>query len=282
MKPIQNPFSLYDFLGYLIPGILLILGLLLLSEVDAVAADPIGAMNKSLSSMSVELSLAALVVCYLVGQVASYVSSMTIEKYSNWSIGYPSKYLLKIRSRAFFELTTRGGECVVDVLMRLVLCALILPVVLIDLIVGKLLMFRRTLAKELDQQLVSIIQEKTRALVKARYAAPYHHGEDADFFRVYYHYAMEKCPNHYAKFQNYVALYGFTRTITLIAVILFWYSVGQALSCRIELSICLWTIPMMAAFSYLMYASFNKFYRKFSLEVLMAVCANYQASPVEA
>lgn len=36
------------------------------------------------------------------------------------------------------------------------------------------------------------------------------------------YYAVENAPNHFSKMQNYVALYGFFRTLTPIAVLLFW------------------------------------------------------------
>jgi hypothetical protein len=276
MKPIQNPFSLYDFLGYLIPGLLLILGVLFLSDVGSVVVDPIGTINTALSSISIELSLVALVVCYFLGQIISYISSMTVEKYSNWTIGYPSKYLLRIETSSFWELQTKGWTRVVDILIRLILCGLMLPMVLLDLLVGNVFKFRRTLAKPLDKQLVTVIVEKAFALVKACFTSTYEHNKDDDFFRIYYHYALEKCPNHYAKFQNYVALYGFTRTMTIVTVILFWFNLFQAVSCRVDPSICMWTLAILAGLSYLMYASFNKFYRKFSLEVLMAISANYE------
>jgi hypothetical protein len=276
MNKLPNPFSLYDFLGYLIPGMLLALGLLAAANLNVFADKPIETINQALSQISVELSLVGLVVCYLIGQITSYVSSMTIEKYLNWSVGYPSKYLLKIGGGRFWRVSTHGWEKLIDLAIRAILYLLILPVVIMDLVFGVLFKFRRTLAKELDDQLITIIKEKTSELVRSSFRNSYEQASDADFFRIYYHYAMEKCPNHYGKFQNYVALYGFTRTVTLIFVALFWFNLIQAITCSVVMSICIWTLPALVILCYIMYASFSKFYRKFSLEVLMAVTANYE------
>ena len=94
---------------------------------------------------------------------------------------------------------------------------------------------------------------------------------DLDFFRYVYHYALENAPSHVTKMQNYVALYGFLRTIAFIAVVVFWVGVWHAF---MGLS-GIWTSVLMVAVSavlaYLMFMAFVKFYRRFSLEALMAM-----------
>ena len=76
----QNPFSLYDFLGYFIPGALL---LFMLSCIDwsqsglaylTIIENKIGGNNY----------LSFVICSYIVGHLTSFLSSVTIEKYSIW------------------------------------------------------------------------------------------------------------------------------------------------------------------------------------------------------
>jgi hypothetical protein len=155
-----------------------------------------------------------------------------------------------------------------------------LPISFFDLVIGHWCKFRELYAKPLDELLRDIIRNKLSALLTQ------HAGlknlpqntppSNSDFFRYAYHYAVENAPNHLPKMQNYVALYGFLRTLTLISVIFFW-SIFWYL-CTGKLSLCIafeWLI-FSSLLSYVLYMSFVKFYRRFSLEALMALATTFK------
>jgi hypothetical protein len=101
---------------------------------------------------------------------------------------------------------------------------------------------------------------------------------DPDYFRLIYHYANEHTKNHYAKMQNYVALYGFTRTMCFVSIIIFWAVVVVSISSKAFNIYTLGYLTMLFCISSIMYFDFNKFYRRYTLEALMAFTAIYDSS----
>jgi hypothetical protein len=96
--------------------------------------------------------------------------------------------------------------------------------------------------------------------------------EEVDFFTILHHFTFERTKTHNPKFQNYVALYGFLRCISFLFVIFFWVNVyffikNEFSICDILVfkTICLFILP------YLFFLSFLKFYKRYSLETLMAM-----------
>ena len=96
---------------------------------------------------------------------------------------------------------------------------------------GYLLYVRKLYRRDLDDELISIIKAKVESLIKNIGQIPnpnkYSLEKDHDFFRFVYHYAVEHAQNHLPKMQNYVALYGFLRTISLIFVSVWWLIAGH-------------------------------------------------------
>jgi apolipoprotein N-acyltransferase len=78
-------------------------------------------------------------------------------------------------------------------------------------------------------------------------------------------------PAHQPKMQNYVALYGFLRTLTFLSILSFWLIFASWLGGKLDFvySICL--LASTAFVSLILFLGFVKFYRRFSLEVLMAL-----------
>ncbi|EFB7591541.1 hypothetical protein E4J78_20195, partial [Escherichia coli] len=75
------------------------------------------------------------------------------------------------------------------------------------------------------------------------------------------------------KIQNYVALYGFCRNICLVFVITFWISFLTLIYRAIEggaVSYISISTLLSFFFVYVFYVGFVKFYRRYTLEVLMA------------
>lgn len=267
----QNPFSLYDFLGYFTPGAIFLVSIYLSLIHGHIDPD---ITQHNIPDTTGFLYFTLILLSYVVGHLLSFVSSITIEKYSIWSVGYPSKYLIGAKSPSYFDVKEpKTLRCFVRGLVFL----LILPVSLFDVLVGHLLKMRELYAKSLDPVLEEAVTSKTETLLHTLFSDEIEkrfeksrkdfNPMDSDFFRVVYHYALENAPSHRAKMQNYVSLYGFLRTITLICVIHFWFFFIHIANGKMAWG---WAIPF-SFLCYLFFMAFVKFYRRFSLEALMAI-----------
>lgn len=274
----QNPFSLYDFLGYLIPGLLMFVGFLAVHSVQrfgftlSTIESSFRSIEMTLSSLS--SSVVVLLVGYLVGHLISFLSSYFLERYSVWTVGYASKYLLRFTPERFWSASkcTRFYQILVLVLLA--------PVVALDFFLRKIGL-TTTVNRALDEQLVVAIKNKITSyvkehfeLVKTEKTSSNSDEQEKDWFRFVYHYGIEQAPNHFPKIQNYVALYGFTRTMSFAFLILFWTVVITTI-----VRGCDWNRLLLIAstggLAYLFYLDFQKFSRKFALEALMALATQY-------
>lgn len=223
----QNPFSLYDFLGYLTPGAIFIYGaMVILAHAGALAGDVIEALSFEKRQMYVPFVLTS----YTVGHLLSFISSVFIEKYTVWIVGYPSKYLLGFKPSKYFS-----GNC----LIRSIVGLFLLPISLTEYLLNLTVNYRSTYAQSLDILLITIIKVKMHSLFEEKSGltnppndAPM---SNTDFFRFAYHFAVETAPNHYPKMQNYLAIYGFLRTMTLISVLFFWGAILHMLVTTISI-----------------------------------------------
>lgn len=268
-------FSVYDFLGYLVPGILFLCGIYF------VWVYPCEFENfLNIGSMKIEHYLIFFVICYLLGHLLSFISSMTIEKYSVWSLDFPSRYLLGKPALGFWFSCTKDkdpkhphasrAKAFIRGLIKVVIFTILLPVSLTDIIVRKVFQLKDQYSRALGTEAMKFVKKGIKEIVEENISEN-EKEEDSDYFRILYHYAHEKAPNHVPKMENYVALYGFARTITFSFVILFWLSVvlgivRQNFFCTLYVPIIIWIL------SFIFYMDFNKFYRKFSVEAFMAAC----------
>jgi hypothetical protein len=270
----QNPFSFYDFLGYFTPGALFAYAALLMYGHAVHPTTPLATIESVFGPGHAELYVPFVLSAYVIGHFLSFVSSVTVERYSVWTLGYPSKYLLGQPYPSFFEVAPpKFLRTVGHTIGSLVLA----PVSLLDLLLGRLLNVRDLYAKPLDPFLIETIKDKVTELVielgLVETATEKGGLRSHDYFRIAYHFAVENCPAHYPKMQNYVALYGFLRTVTLVLVMIFWLYVWHAI--RHPSSPYLdWPLLIgIALLTYTSYAAFIKFYRRFTLEALMAISA---------
>jgi hypothetical protein len=131
-------------------------------------------------------------------------------------------------------------------------------------------------SKPLDTFIQNICIEKFADFLSERFRLPKEKREDRpDIFRLIYHYCVEKTPSHLPKMQNYVALYGFTRTIALVFNILTWIILFQGILSHQPIINVIGLSFTFSMITFILYIDFNKFYRKFSLEAIMAMTANY-------
>jgi len=277
MEMKQNPFSFYDFLGYLIPGAVFLYGMLLIFGHISSEYSAIDFIVNQLAFDKAEIYIPFVLLAYIAGHFLSFISSITIERYSIWAHGYPSKYLLGIPSKSYFQVEENKA---LRKIMRVSVLILLAPISILDWLVGAKAGLRELYAKPLDKLLVYVLRRRIESLIDNHAQVPDRnaHGKagQLDFFRYVYHYAVEHAHNHVPKMQNYVALYGFLRTLTLISLLLFWIVAWHLITGKMSLVFNLLVILISASMSYLLFMGFVKFYRRFSLEALMAMAVTYR------
>lgn len=265
----QNPFSLYDFLGYFIPGASTIYLIFIINFFKSNNSFDLDLFLNILPNANTAGVLLFLIISYVLGHLISYVSSITVETYANWRYGYPSKYLLNFTHAGYWK----GAKSFHSIFWRILLLIFLLPMVTLDYILGLKFGFKNFYHKKLDPLLVKFIIDKTNQLLMylGMDKDKYEEGEanDSDFFRIVMHYTYENSKTHQSKLSNYVALYGFLRTITLIFNILFIYITIHTLIFE-KFNYKIVIILVFTFFlSYLFFMAFMKFYRRYTLEGFM-------------
>jgi hypothetical protein len=261
----QNPFSVYDFLGYFIPGALTIY-ILLLSDGTKLNSvhDIIDVVSKN-NEFQLDQLLLFIIASYSLGHLINFCSSITIEKYSIWKYNYPSKYLMDLKpNHKYWE-----GKCYI-LAIKIVMIIIIFPVVVFDYLFGDLFKFKRFYTSNMDKYLIKAIKLKGLILLKKLGLPKVKKLGDYDFHRIFSHYVYENSKNHQAKLTNYVALYGFLRSLCFLSVLFIWQILyvnlgvtsGEKLSC---------VLLILSLMSYIFFMAFMKFYRRYSLESLMLI-----------
>lgn len=270
----QNPFSLYDFLGYLVPGAIFIYASIF-SYVHAKGGSVGDFLTTNLSFQKGEIYIPLVLISYVAGHVLGFLSSALIERYSIWSLGYPSKYLLRHKFHGYYSV---GENKCLRFIIRTVVFIVLAPVSILDFFIGKLGGFRELYAKPLDVLLVEIITGKYILLLAKNSGLKNPpkgaSAENTDFFRFIYHYVLEHSPRHVAKMNNYIALYGFLRNLCLISVVSFWIMIWHRASAS---GVNIYEIVFFGIFAFILYMAFVKFYRRFTLEALMALTVIYES-----
>ena len=211
---LKNPFSFYDFLGYLFPGLVCVMFLKMIVSIDgAITIDSIFS-HGLVSSFSWKDTVQYTVLAYVAGHLVSYFSSLTVEPYLIWSYGYPSVFLLKENyNKNFWEINQKVGK-IGTYCWKALVCILIFPICLSSLFFGRLLHFKYYVLKPLDFYLRKNINKKIDSFLKALKLSQ--RDSDADVHRIIMHYNYEHYTNHIRKYDNYIALYGFLRSLSLL------------------------------------------------------------------
>ncbi|QCK16239.1 hypothetical protein [Mangrovivirga cuniculi] len=270
----QNPFSFYDFLGYLIPGIFFLSSIYFtLDHFNYIDAK--NWLESVLLDNPIDYFI-LIIVAYVIGHIINYLSSITIEIYSNWKYGFPSKTLIARKPKGYFDFDCKKPR---NWIKRLILLPMfLLPLWPTDFIFGNLFGIKAHLTRPMDRPYIDIAKLKTYSLIKINgylEADKMGSADSLNFFRYLYHYVLENCPNHVPKLQNYVALYGLLRTFSLIFNFLFF--IWFILSITKEYSLINYIIAgSCMAICYICFMAFMKFYRRFSLEVIMAHIVTYK------
>lgn len=283
----KNPFSLYDFLGYLVPGAIAVFGAYFLLNLcpfnlcDGVMLNPLDIKNviKKIPSLAaLEFSwvmwLVFILFSYLIGHFIAYISSLTVEKFSNWVYGYPSDFLLNELDPFYFWKPNGVFIKSNALIWRLLISFFLLPIVAFNLVFAKLMNAKSFFVKTLDPFLIKAIQKKLGLLFFELDIDDVYDEEESDLHRIVDHYVYEKQIGHRSKLDNYVALYGFLRSITLIFNVFFWYVLYYTLFISLgELTILDAVISLffLGGFIFIFFMAFMKFYRRYTLEGFMCL-----------
>ena len=76
-----------------------------------------------------EIYVPFILVAYASGHVLSFLSSIFVEKYSIWSVGYPSKYLLGIKNKRYLDFKNSNWR---DIAIRLIVAIALAPIAFLD------------------------------------------------------------------------------------------------------------------------------------------------------
>ncbi len=274
MKPDQNPFSLYDFLGYFIPGATAIFLYRIMNQ--ALIDFNLSNYASRIDIRNSNLVFPFIIASYLIGHLLSIISSYTIEKYAYWSHSYPSVYLLKESKvkwvKKYFgekkEFTKH------ELRKRRFLLLILLPMLTINFIFHLFFRFRYSTFKTFAAPTIEHINNKKNKLLSylGVDTSVYNHDE----YLFIYHYVLENNIGHSKKIQNYVALFGFVRCVSLIFNIVSWWliiiNICNAYHTNFLFSIDSHMLVLTLGFmfvSYFFYVAFLKFYKKFAQETLM-------------
>lgn len=233
----KNPFSLYDFLGYFVPGALCLFlcnkALTLPIDIHKWTLNTF--FNLGIDSSNLITIFILIVFSYSLGHLISYLSSITIERYANIQYSYPSNYLIKDINKIetifrlnLFHKNDTFKDVVRVFLCRFILLCILAPFCLIDLFIGRFLGVRYFFIKKLDDVQIKWYEKKENSLLNKLHLNIDKNTDgyiNCDIHRIIHHYVYESIGKQSVKFDNYVALYGFLRALTLI-LLLFYFIIS--------------------------------------------------------
>jgi len=288
----KNPFSIYEILGYVFPGAFSLFVLFFfyvnvntsisdLTVLPQLLKNAINTLKENNIGNLLDTSV-ILISSYVIGHFVAYLSSITVERLFLWVFGYPSEFLLgKISGFPFWKEWSDSQRwkkhcfiCLMNVLLRSIVFLALLPISLL-LFILFLTRLDAFFTKPLDSYLNDIITRKQIELEDKLMLPRSSEYGLVDSHRVIYHYAYEFCDNHRSKMDNYVALYGFLRSCTLIFSSIWLFLFVQSIrSINFELQVNWGNILLLfvtAIISFIFFLGFTKFYRRFTLESLMCL-----------
>ena len=265
----KNPFSTFDFLGYFIPGAFAIGIAYLLSDglsFHEEIPQSIDNLKKMMNNHEGYVIFMLILSSYVLGHLISYLSSVTVEIFYIWCNGYPTDYLLLDGLEKECILFSKKGGA--GNIWHVIVCGIIFPLFVCHFLVEKLLVVGPFLSKRINDDMRDLLIKRINILLnKVGYGKTISKEDKStlDVHRAVMHYVYENCQQHIVKYDNYVAIYGFLRSITLIFNMAFMYVVfrffsqyGAYVNCwSIFIAVMLSSIIFVYANSKLRESSFN-------------------------
>lgn len=288
----KNPFSIYDFLGYLFPGfvaITLVIYIILINDNDSIESffsikNFVKLYGNTFKDYKWESAAIVLILSYIAGHIISYLSSTIVEYLMNKTFGYPSwyllnkqKYTLSLLWNSYYTKDTNCGKKI----WRSIVILIMIPVSFVIFVFSVKSSLIKFIVRPLDEYTTKNITAKLKNLFEKLGLT--HHDIEAkdDYHRIVMHYVYINIPNSQRKLDNYVAMYGFLRALTLISCLLFDYliykqfcTISNYLTNGFEGSINSFAITILFILFIIcnvLFMAFVKFYRRFTLENYMAL-----------
>tara|TARA_R110001632_G_scaffold28927_2_gene77027 strand:- start:50235 stop:51077 length:843 start_codon:yes stop_codon:yes gene_type:complete len=271
----QNPFSVYDFLGYLIPGSLFIYCFLIIDYLKKNNNYEIKNILSEINSVGYENIFFFIIISYSLGHILSFSSSVTVEKYANWKYDFPSKYLLNFEYKGYWNKKLK----LKSIMWRFFLLPILFPCAFLDYLIGNLFGFKKFYTSSVDVFLEKVIKYKVDKLLDKLKLGEINDikefkdgkAKKYDFHRLITHYAYENSKNHQGKMSNYVALYGFLRNLCFIFNFLtIYFFLRVCLFLKFDLVNTI-TLIILSILTYISFMAFMKFYRRYTLEGFMVI-----------
>lgn len=284
----KNPFSLFDFMGYFIPGSFALFLIYFLQNENGLEFYFDRTNIESLKAeMSIIFMTFFIILAYTFGHILSFLSTLTIENFTIWMFGYPSKNLLDIqRTEAYFEKKLNNSNTVNRVvtcwsyLLRFFLAVFLAPIALSSVTIGKLLDLNRSVyTKKISDPYIELIKSKILKHFETLDPNLTLDFAKHDYNRLLIHLSYNINAAHQPKLMNYVALYGFLRVITFISNILTLFLFLKIIYLLVEGKLVIdvhnkfssqfVTLVICTSMTYISYLGYLKFYRRYSQENLM-------------
>tara|TARA_R110002124_G_scaffold252634_1_gene418030 strand:- start:2897 stop:3820 length:924 start_codon:yes stop_codon:yes gene_type:complete len=293
------PFATYDLAVYL-PGGFLILSFLNLVFLKNFGVDfPFRELSNSFANEGNSVSLSFLLdvilvisISYLIGHLASFISSYVIEKFVHFWLGFPANVYLDILDlrvdesprevfRSQLERARKNFFARETLLVHMVISVAQAPAILILIICYIFKPFGFYTPK-----IPKGVKEKAAENLKTA-GFPDAIVRDSRWDKLLEHYTANHCPLAYQRLYNYLVIYGALRMIALIGLMICWYlplstafniNISEGLfslqwagfSCW-NFVICFLIVPSIYVLSLM---AFSKFNRRFFEESLFAVAMN--------
>ncbi len=264
------PFSLYDFLGYFVPGALLLQFIVLGAELfeapgpscDLAGVPDLGTFFETTGKLSAGWALGLVLAAYAIGHVLSFLSALSIEQLALCFYGQPSRYLLGLDR-------SPSGSYYVG-LWQILNAVLLLPLTAWVVLLSQVLGAKSLIVKPADAYMRSVLRKKIESFMGDLETDKEFSFEEDDFFHPVYHQAVYAAEAHAGRMQNYVALSGFLRVLALLFTGCSWALVAlvRTRDCEPQLSLGL---PLaVALLAWMCFVAYVKFNRRFTLEAMMA------------
>lgn len=292
----KNPFSIYDFMGYLFPGVVcsIFLYLVFYFHADMSKISDVCLLKEALSvsntNFDLDKSIMFIVFSYILGHVVSYTSSLTIEQFAIKVFDYPSTFLLNESPKrysqlwkGFFETQAlsssdfmRKVKVISRFLLKLLIWLILFPISFTVYTLGYLFDINGWIVRPLDHYLINTIRNKQYILAnRLQISHPDVNDKKCDYHRIVQHYVYLNIPNSQKKTDNYIALYGFLRCISMIFSITFVVVAIYGLTtinvhAPIDSQLCI-LLLVLYSISYITFLGFMKFFRRFTLENYMTL-----------
>lgn len=305
----KNPFSLYDFLGYLFPGLLTMLIIIHIKNINGTTdvEDYISIskfMNTFKNGIKLEWwksTMILIIISYILGHIIAYLSSVSIEYFANKSFKYPSYYLLHNENRKLkdylksyfldefqiekYRIVRISNSYKIKIvqerkgygklLWRIIIFIGIFPITSFFFTLGTLTGVNKFIVRPLDGYIINGIKTKLNNLTTRLGIEKPDVNSNADLHRIVMHYVFLNITNSQKKTENYVAIYGFLRAISLICCIYTDVIIYKGIM-TIDFSMpidwgAIFVISVMIAVCNILFMGFIKFYRRFTLENYMAL-----------